>query len=601
MGREDIRNAKKPYATTNIYNPGAQPPVVPLYTNPLQISKLLQLQQWPNCPRVGGACHQPHILCKPDMAIVLKEIQLPPPAQAQVAGQAPPGGPGGPAQAPTGPPGSGGPPGRGGPPTGGPSTSGQGAAQQGNNDDDDDEEPEDYDDDPYAPDDEYPEDDDDDGNYEIDEEEEESTDHSEYDTDEYDDIYDDENDDNDDVHAPGEKDDDNDDPNDETNPRQKRKCKSPLKEAKKCKTGESSMPLQEHEERVETIVNVPREHEMEQIPQDESLLSPELTTPHESRVQDTPPRRRSPRVRDQSVTEPIPATPLEFVHPGTECKAAKIETPQNPSSERNPLISRKLVLGTPLGANPQQSTSTGGENIKKIPGKGSPKTPKSGQRGRSLGRVVPSGDGGPSGRSRGPAPTGAPPPVPGVVTRAAAAGGGGGAGAPVVPVQNAQYIYRSPLLIIEIEGKKVSWDHNKYASKAFCAMACGLAFAPQGYIVHVFPDKVDVISTFRDVNDMTIKCEAERINMETDDQSLATQFDTLTDRLVKILVKQLMTTATTANLTFAQKRILGLKYHSDASMRHGLACLNCFHCPTLDSVRATNQDAAVLATPYKTF
>ena len=141
MGREDIRDAKKPDATTNIYNPGAQLPVVPLYTNPLQIGKLLQLQQWPNCPRVGGACHHPHILCKPDMVIVLEEIQLPPPAQAPVAGQAPPGGPGGPAQAPpggpgrpaqaqTGPPGSGSPPGHGGPPTGGPSTSRQGAAQQ---------------------------------------------------------------------------------------------------------------------------------------------------------------------------------------------------------------------------------------------------------------------------------------------------------------------------------------------------------------------------------------------------------------------------------------------------------------------------------------
>ena len=88
MGREHIRDAKKPYATTNIYNPGAQLPVVPLYTNPLQIGKLLQLHQWPNCLGVGGACHQPHILCKPDMAIVLEEIQFQPPAQAQVAGQA---------------------------------------------------------------------------------------------------------------------------------------------------------------------------------------------------------------------------------------------------------------------------------------------------------------------------------------------------------------------------------------------------------------------------------------------------------------------------------------------------------------------------------
>ena len=182
-----------------------------------------------------------------------------------------------------------------------------------------------------------------------------------------------------------------------------------------------------------------------------------------------------------------------------------------------------------MGTNSQQSTSTGGENIKKIPGKGAPKTPKTGQRGRSHGRVVPSGDGGPSGHSCGPAPTGAPPPVPGVVTCAVAGGGGGGAGAPMVPVPNAQYIYRSPLVIIEIEGKKVSWDHNKYESKAFCAMTCGLAFALQGYIVHVFPDKVDVISNFRDVNDMTIKCEAERIYMQRDDQRLATQFDTLTD------------------------------------------------------------------------
>ena len=243
MGREDIRDAKKPYATTNIYNPGANPPVLPLYTNPLQIGKLLQLQQWPNCPRVGGACHQPHILCKPDMAIVLEEIQFQPPAQAQVAGQAPPGGPGGPARAPTGPPGGGGPP-AGGPstssqgsaPAGGPSTSGQGSAQKGNNDDNDDEEPED-DGDPYARDDDYPEDDDGNGNYECDEEEEESTDDSQDDTDEYDDIYDDENDDNDDVCASGEYDDDNDHPN------QKRKCKLPIKEAKKRKTGESSMLL----------------------------------------------------------------------------------------------------------------------------------------------------------------------------------------------------------------------------------------------------------------------------------------------------------------------------------------------------------------------
>ena len=154
---------------------------------------------------------------------------------------------------------------------------------------------------------------------------------------------------------------------------------------------------------------------------------------------------------------------------------------------------------------------------------------------------------------------------------------------------------------MEIEGKKVNWDHNKYALKAFCAMACGLAFAPQGYIVHVFPDRVDVISTFRDVNDMTIKYEGERFNMQKDDQNLATEFNNLTSRLVEILVKQIMSTAVTANLSFAGKQNLGLKYHSDARMGHGSPCMTCYHCQGLNNVQAVNQDATVAATPYKNF
>ena len=54
------------------------------------------------------------------MAIVLEEIQFQPPAQAQVAGQAPPGGPGGAAQVPASPPAGGSPPTGGSPPAGGP-------------------------------------------------------------------------------------------------------------------------------------------------------------------------------------------------------------------------------------------------------------------------------------------------------------------------------------------------------------------------------------------------------------------------------------------------------------------------------------------------
>ena len=374
------------------------------------------------------------------MAIVLNEIQFRAPAQPQVAGQALPGAPAGASPAPpsasaAASPAPPGPPAGTTPPPGVPTTSGQGTPEQGNNDDDDDnddhdEEEQDEDDDPYDPDNEYEEKhEDDDGNDEDDEEEgQESTDYSQDDSDEYDEKYDDDNDDDEERHHE-EYEYDNDDLNDEPNTPQKRKCESSVKEVKKRKTGESSTPLPEHDESVETIVDVPREHEIEQIPQEESLLAPKLSTPHQSRVQDTPPRRRSPRIKDQTVTEPIPATPLEFVHPGTERKAVRIETPQNPSSERNQRISRKLILGTPLGANPQPSTSTGGENVKTIPAKGPPKT---GRCGRGHGRGAPSA----RGHGHGAPPTGTPAPVPGVVTRAATAtaAGGGGGGAPVAPV-----------------------------------------------------------------------------------------------------------------------------------------------------------------------
>ena len=110
MDREDMKDAKQPYAHTNIYNPVIIPPLSPDWTNALQIGKLLQLQQWPTCGRVGGRCHQPHIVCKPDMVVVLNKIQFPQPAQAQPvippAGQQPPGATPGapPAQQPGGPP-----------------------------------------------------------------------------------------------------------------------------------------------------------------------------------------------------------------------------------------------------------------------------------------------------------------------------------------------------------------------------------------------------------------------------------------------------------------------------------------------------------------
>ena len=84
---------KDPYASTHHANPG----LVPDYTNACDVGKLLQLQRWSTCQRVGGGCHQPNLLHKSDMAIVLNEIRFPAAGQAQALipfGQPPPPPPG---------------------------------------------------------------------------------------------------------------------------------------------------------------------------------------------------------------------------------------------------------------------------------------------------------------------------------------------------------------------------------------------------------------------------------------------------------------------------------------------------------------------------
>ena len=326
-----------------------------------------------------------------------------------------------------------------------------------------------------------------------------------------------------------------------------------VEKVKRRKTGESSILLHNEDEPVERIVDVPREHEIEQIPEQEAPVDPQLVTPEQSCLQDTPPDtppRRSPHIKHQEVTQQIAPTPLAFVHPGTVRQAARTETPQNPSTKWNQRISRKLNLGTPSGTNPQPSTLTG-DNPKTVPAKGHPKTGGHGC-GHCHGCHVPPTSG--HGCGHGAPPTRGDGPGPGVGTGLATGAGGGGGGCPAVPLaRNTQYIFGSPLLIVEVEGKKVSWDHNMYSSKAFCELACALAFAPQGYIVHVFPERIDIVSASRNCNDMTIDCLAERINIQKHDNNLLTQFDTLTSRLVQILVMQLMTTANIATMSFAEK------------------------------------------------
>ena len=294
--------------------------------------------------------------------------------------------------------------------------------------------------------------------------------------------------------------------------------------------------------------------------------------------------------------------PLQSIHHGTQCKAARIETPQNPSTQRNQGIPRKLILCTPRGPTLQPSTSTGGTNPKTVPAKGRPKTPVHGRgRGRAHGAPAGSGCGAPSGGGVGAPGVG--PGVPGRGHGAAGAGCGGhgrGHGGAAL-VRNARYPFRSPLVIVEVEGKKVNWDHNMYSSKAFCEIASALAFALQGYIVHVFPERVDLVSAYRDHTDMTIKCEAEQINIQKNDQNLVAAFDTLTSRLVQILVKQMMRTASITTMSFDEKRQLGLNYHSDAKKRYRPACRNCFHCDHVNNIYQMNRLRDVRATHFEPF
>ena len=53
---------------------------------------------------------------------------------------------------------------------------------------------------------------------------------------------------------------------------------------------------------------------------------------------------------------------------------------------------------------------------------------------------------------------------------------------------------------------------------------------------------------------MTIDCQVEQINIQKNDQNLVAAFDTLTSRLVQILVKQMMTTASITTKSFEEKR-----------------------------------------------
>ena len=290
-------------------------------------------------------------------------------------------------------------------------------------------------------------------------------------------------------------------------------------------------------------------------------------------------------------------------------KAARIETPQNPSTQRNPGIARKLILRTAGGPTPQPSTSTGGTHAKKFPAKGHPKTAARGRGcGRAHGTPASGGRRAPAGAPGGHG-VGAPGVGPGVPGRGRGAAGAG-CGSPgrggrghdgAALVRNAWYPFRSPLVIVEVQGKKVNWDHNIYSSKAFCEIASALAFAPQGYIVHVFNERVDLVSAYRNHTDMTIHCEVEQINIQKNDQNLVAAFDTLTSRLVQILVKQMMTMASITTMSFDEKRQLHLNYHSDAKKGHGAACRNCFHCNCVNNIHQINRLRAVRATQFETF
>ena len=371
--------------------------------------------------------------------------------------------------------------------------------------------------------------------------------------------------------------------------------------------------VEDEDESVEKIVEVPSEYQVEEIAEEEAPVDPELFTPQPSHVQDTLPRpRHSPRKNKPEVTEEIPPTPLQFSDPGTQGKAARIETPQNPSTKQNQQISRQLILHSPLGPNPQPSTSTGTSDPKTVPAKSHHKTGKHGHGcGRGCGRGTPPTAGPTPGVGAGVPGGGSPGDASGVGAgandggsggaHARRGGRGGGVDPGAAPNPNIWYNFRSPLVIVEVQGKKVGWDHNIYSSKAFCEVAAGLAFAPQGYIIHVFPDRVDTVSAYHDRSDMTVKCEAEHFNLQQNGVNLVAAFQSLTEPLVQILVKQMMTTASITTNSFEEKQALGLNYYSDAKKRHGPACFNCYHCDQLHNIWATNQILGVRNTAFEPF
>ena len=95
--------------------------------------------------------------------------------------------------------------------------------------------------------------------------------------------------------------------------------------------------------------------------------------------------------------------------------------------------------------------------------------------------------------------------------------------------------FHTPLLIIEVEGDKPTFDYNYHAAKGMYAICSGLAFNPLGVIIYVFHARFEIVTAKRDPVQGVIVYEMELVRMQCGEELLFTQLKYFTKKLYKFL------------------------------------------------------------------
>ena len=107
----------------------------------------------------------------------------------------------------------------------------------------------------------------------------------------------------------------------------------------------------------------------------------------------------------------------------------------------------------------------------------------------------------------------------------------------------------------------------------------GLAFSPTGFLVHVFPTKIQLIKTKRNSGSGHISLHRETIVLEEGVTAFYNNMCTLIQRLVEMVVLQLTSGAQVTEMLITAMRLRGVKPTLDTHRTGVQVCDGCFSLP----------------------